>query len=333
MSFPLPRYIQLYPTTCCNQDCSFCFNTSAEKGCSMTHGKSLELLDILSGHGIADLDIMGGEPFLLDWMPDFIAAAVKKGMRLNISTNGSRPQVMQRLADRDPASVNVGVSLEGSTAETHNRLTCSAHFDLAIKSIQILVSLGLDPVVKTVLSRRTLAEIEHIIRLIGDLGVRRYYLIHMDVMAKDPSLLHDSLGYADFAECRQKIRETSRHVEVFSVHASCFAREKLPRGTRCAGGVLKLSVMPDGSVYPCNLFHGRKEFRLGTIFDEELAAMWRHPKLALFRTFHENNCRLPDCRNHAACTGGCPAHGYLHYGSTNAPDIRCFTPLNKSAVN
>jgi radical SAM protein with 4Fe4S-binding SPASM domain len=323
MSFPFPEYVQLYPTIRCNQQCSFCFNSPCGEGLDMTHGESLELLKILSAHGIASLDVMGGEPFLLDWMPDFMATAARRGMQVNISTNGSRPEVMRRLKGMNPASVNIGVSLEGSTAQAHNALTRSPHFDLALRSIRCLVSLGLDPIVKTVLNRTTLEDIENIIALIGGLGVRRYYLIHMDVMSKDPSLLYDSLPYTDFIECWQKIRKGSSHVGIFRVNASCFTGKKLPPGARCAGGVVKLSITPDGSVYPCTLFHRCEEFRLGNIFEEDLSVLWARPNLSFFRTFRENRCNVEDCKNRAACTGGCPAHGYLHLGDPDAPDVRC----------
>jgi radical SAM protein with 4Fe4S-binding SPASM domain len=326
MSFSRPQYIQLYPTTRCNQGCSFCFNTSSEKVSDMTHEAALRLLDILSERGIADLDIIGGEPFLLEWMPDFMATAARRGMKVNISTNGSRPEIMRRLAGMNPERVNVGVSLEGSTAEAHNALTRSRHFDLALKSIQTAMSLGLDPIVKTVVNRTTLRDIENIVALIGDLGVRRYYLIHMDVMAKDTSLLNESLSYADFVAYYEKMRKTSSHVGVFKVNASCFAKDNLPPGVRCAGGVLKLSIMPDGSAYPCNLLHQNREFRLGNIFEEGIAAIWRNARLSFFRTFSENKCGLDDCRNRAVCTGGCPAHGYLHFSDVDAADIRCGIP-------
>jgi radical SAM protein with 4Fe4S-binding SPASM domain len=295
----------------------------------MTHEAALRLLDILSEHRIADLDIMGGEPFLLEWMPDFLAKAARRGVKVNISTNGSRPEIMRRLAGMTSQRINVGVSLEGSEAEAHNILTRSRHFGHALRSIQILVSLGLDPIVKTVLNRTTVRDIENIVALVGDLGVRRYYLIHMDVMAKDLPMLNEALSYADFVAHCEKIREVSPHVGVFRVNASCFAKESLPPGARCAGGVLKLSIMPDGSAYPCNLFHGNREFRLGNIFKEGITAAWRNSRLSFFRTFAGNKCGLGDCKNRTACTGGCPAHGRLHFSDPDAADIRCgMPPLN-----
>jgi len=37
----------------------------------------------------------------------------------------------------------------------------------------------------------------------------------------------------------------------------------------------------------------------------------------------KNTCGSSQCENHAACTGGCPSHGYFHSGDLNSTDIRC----------
>ncbi len=291
----------------------------------MPYRSALEVLDILADHGIKEIDIMGGEPSLLEWMPDFTQRASLKGMAVNISTNGSRPELMRRLSESDPAKVTIGVSLEGSSAANHNRLTRSSHFGLALLAIRNLVSLGLDPVVKTVLNSSTREDIQDIVDLVRDLGVRRYYLIHMDVMAKAPSLMREALGYVDFLKFHDKVRRDNPGLRIFRVNASCFEKNNLPPAARCAGGVLKLSIMPDGSVYPCNLFQSCNEFGLGNIFDDDFSSVWGSPKLSYFRSQAENACGASDCENRATCTGGCPAHGYFHYRNADARDIRCAT--------
>ncbi len=112
-------------------------------------------------------------------------------------------------------------------------------------------------------------------------------------------------------------------MEVHRVNASCFDKNSLPPGARCAGGVRKLSIMPDGTVFPCNLFHDCKGFEAGNIFRDRFSDIWEHPVLGLFRGHKKNSCNISDCNNLTSCTGGCPAHGYYHYGNTEMPDIRC----------
>jgi radical SAM protein with 4Fe4S-binding SPASM domain len=318
-----PEYIQLYPTTLCNQRCSFCFNSETGSAADLAFDNALALLDILAENGVRHIDIMGGEPFLLPWMPDFIKTGLSRGFSLNISTNGSMPGLLQRLRGTSQGRFNIGVSLEGSTPEKHNRFTGAHNFASALESIKDLVSLGLDPIVKTVLNEETAEDIQDILNLIKGTGVRRYYLIHMDILSQEEAAMRKAIPYTGFLDFYKRIKDENPDIGVHRVNASCFDKNSLPPGVRCAGGVRKLSVMPDGAVFPCNLFHGLKEFEVGNIFRDRFSDIWEHPGLGFFRTHRENSCRLYECKNRTSCTGGCPAHGYYHYRNTEMTDIRC----------
>lgn len=323
MGYPLPAYVQLYPTTRCNQRCSFCFNAEISRTADLTFKDALALLEILAENGVWHIDIMGGEPFLLPWMADFIEAALSKGFSLNISTNGSRPDLLQRLKGPSQARFNIGVSLEGSTPEKHNRLTGSNNFAPAFESIKNLVALALDPIVKTVLNQDTACDIQNISDLIKGVGINRYYIIHMDVLSKNETVIRKAISYAGFLDFYRRIKDENPDIEVHRVNASCFDKNSLPSGVRCAGGVRKLSIMPDGTVFPCNLFHNLKEFEVGNIFRDSFLDIWEHPGLGFFRGHRKNNCAISHCKNRTSCTGGCPAHGYYHYRNTEMSDIRC----------
>ncbi len=289
----------------------------------MSPEHALDLLDIMLDLNIRDLDVMGGEPFLLPWMPSFLHAAIREGIMVNISSNGSLPEVMKEFSGLSSAKINIGISLEGGTAETHNRLTCSKNFDKAVTSITSLVALGLDPIVKTVVNRQTMADMPGIIALLKQMGVQRYYLIHMDQIAKDQSHTLSAVSYPEFLNFFQKIKLTNTGIEINRVNASCFEKEKLPKSARCAGGVNKLSIMPDGSVYPCNLFQHNAQFRLGNLFTEPFSALWESSLLDFFQKFTGNKCIKTDCSNHFSCTGGCPAHALVHGYDMQDMDIRC----------
>ena len=323
MGYPLPVYVQLYPTTRCNQRCSFCFNAEGSRTADLTFNKALALLDILAENRINDIDIMGGEPFLLPWMPDFIEAGLFKGFSINISTNGSMPGLLQRLRGTSQERFNIGVSLEGSTAEKHGRLTGADNFASAFESIKDLVALGLDPIVKTVLNRDTACDIQNIVDIIRGIGINRYYLIHMDILQKWDGASDKIFDYSGFLEYYEKIKQSNPDIGVHRVNASCFDKNSLPPGVRCAGGVKKLSIMPDGTVFPCNLFNDVKEFEAGNIFRDRFSDIWEHPGLGFFRGHKKNSCTISHCKNRTSCTGGCPAHGYYHYRNTEMSDIRC----------
>jgi uncharacterized protein len=292
----------------------------------MRYDRALALLDILETNGIREIDIMGGEPMLLAWMPDFIEVAFGKKIAVNISTNGSNTEILPRFKNVDPQRCAIGISLEGSNLRDHNMTTNSSHFGAALRSIKSLVSFGLDPIVKTVLTRNNWHDIQSIVDLLKGLGVKRYGIIHMDLLSGEPLLAKDAVGFTEFETFYQSLRRVNADIDVFKVHASCFNRKLLPDGARCAGGVRKLSVLPDGSIFPCNLFHGLEEFLLGNVFDDDLRSLWNSPKLAPFRQYRGNRCGRNDCSNRALCTGGCPAHGHYHYRDAERMDIRCALP-------
>lgn len=333
MSFPLPGYIQLYPTTRCNQHCAFCFNRQEGVLPDLTFKNALLLLDILSGNGINCIDIMGGEPFLLPWMAAFIREGLSRGMSLNISTNGSMPDNLSGLNGIPPDQFNIGVSLEGSTEKKHHDLTGSGNFSPAMEGIKKLLAFSLNPLVKTVLNQKTMPDIQQITDLIRGLGVKRYYIIHMDILFDSRYSLKTAFSYTEFLAFYNKIRQANPDIEVRSVNASCFDNNALPPGARCAGGTRKLSVLPDGTVFPCNLFHGIREFVVGNIFRDSLSDIWRHPRLDFFRNHTENRCCLPGCENRRSCTGGCPAHGHVHAKDLDAPDIRCVEALRRQTTD
>jgi len=323
MGFPHPEYIQLYPTTRCNQRCTFCFNPESGPTPDLTFKNALLLLDILAENRINGIDIMGGEPFLIPWISDFVEAGLSRGMSLNISTNGSMPGVFHRFRGISHDRFNIGISLEGSTAEKHNRLTGSDNFERAIESLKKLIGFSLDPIVKTVLNRETADDIQNIVDLVRGIGGRRYYIIQMDVFGKKDTGGENTVPYNAFSKFHQKIRRENPGIEVHRVNASCFEKNSLPPGVRCAGGVRKLSVLPDGAVFPCNLFHHMKGFELGNIFRDCFSDIWSDLRLDLFRRYQRNRCSMHTCKNQASCTGGCPAHGYYHYGDPDVTDIRC----------
>lgn len=289
----------------------------------MTADAAIELVEVMCRNSIRELDIMGGEPFLLPWLNDLLAAASLNEITVNISTNGSVIRPLAGLTGKSGKGLTVGISLEGSTAGLHERITGAGHFTTAMAALRALADSGLDPVVKTVVNRETAGDIQNIIGLIRELGISKYYLIHMDLFSRDTRAADNAIGYTEFEAFAALIRKTNPELAVGTVTASCFNGTARTRGRRCAGGTSKIAVMPDGSVLPCNLFQGIPEFRLGNIFQNSLEDIMASPVLDYFRAFSGNNCSAPDCRNKDNCTGGCPAHGIYHYGKPDGPDIRC----------
>jgi radical SAM protein with 4Fe4S-binding SPASM domain len=327
------QYIQLYPTTRCNQQCAFCFNTEHKPYKDLSYDHALDLLHILSEHNIREIDIMGGEPLLVPWMPAFVHEAIRRQFRINVSSNGSFSEMVEKIGHVRSDRFTMGISLEGSSEESHNSVTRSDHFNQAVENIKKLVALDAEPVVKTVITKSSLHDIQNIINLVRNCGVKQYYLLHMDLLSRNAGLREEALSYPEFILFFQKMRDENSDMQIGCVHASCFQTEALPPDRRCTGGLRKLSMLPDGSVFPCNLLHGFEQFYLGNIFRDNFTSFWRHPGITLLKTHGKKECNRLDCDHYAHCSGGCPAHCLYHFGTTQGMDIRCMVAPERPRHN
>ncbi len=296
-----PDYIQFYPTLRCNRSCDFCFNRSLPAMQDMSFEAFSVMLDRLKALAVKTIDIIGGEPTMYPEIIRIVQEAARQGFRLNVSSNGTDTAVLKELWGMGP-DITLGISV--NDRETLNQL---GGF---IRQYQ--------PVVKTVYTRR----IDNtLLRDILALKPGKFYLIYRDAMEKTE--LADSVLFTHYTKAVARDPQSS---QIGMVYCSGFIPDaSYPElsNVRCPAGTTKLGIMPDGSVYPCNLFFGRAGFLLGNILTDPFETIWNHRVLAFFRTYTENNCPQSSCEHHKQCHGGCPAHAFTLSGDLSAPDPRC----------
>jgi radical SAM protein with 4Fe4S-binding SPASM domain len=299
---PGPAYIQFYPTLRCNKACDFCFNRSMPCVEDMALSDFVKMLEVLGRTPVKTLDIIGGEPTLHPDIATFIARARDRGFAVNISTNGSNLPVLGEIM-KIGGAVTAGVSINDRETLTQVRGFIQRHKSV----VKTVYGPGMDRgMVEEILS----------------LGPKRFYLIYRDAL--DRRELDATVPFDQFKSGVERAFGPQR---VGMVYCSGFLpdSERYPelKDVRCPAGTTKLGVMPDGSVYPCNLFFGRKEFFLGNILTDPFENIWNHGALAFFRTGSGNLCHRKSCVLHSKCRGGCPAHSLFITGDLAAPDPRC----------
>jgi len=296
-----PDYIQFSPTLRCDRSCDFCFNRSLPEAEDMPLAAFRRMIDRVTAADVRVLDIIGGEPTLHRELLPMIEHACRRNMEVNISSNGRDPDQLAEIMRRFPR-VTVGVSV-------NDRVT--------LKQLEGFLKKH-RPVVKTVFSR----DVDHgLIEQVLALSPKRCYLIYRDALHKDE--LQGSLAFDEYLG-EVESRYGSRVGRVFcSGFLPDLERYPQLRSSRCPAGTTKLGILPDGSVYPCNLLFDRQELRLGNILADPFDAIWSNAALSFFRTFTGNHCPRGDCAIHGRCRGGCPAHSIGHSGSLSGPDPRC----------
>jgi radical SAM protein with 4Fe4S-binding SPASM domain len=301
-----PSYIQFYPTLSCNFDCGFCFNRYLKPVRDVTVNNFEKMLSTLSRLEIPGIDILGGEPTLHHDFLTISDLVVKYGLKANISSNGTNVPMLKILSEKyDRASVNIGISI-------------NSH--VLAKPLHKYI-LSFRPVLKSIFDRR--GEIAEAGKpYIGLPGID-YFLLYMDVVDRDD--LKNSMPFYAYFRKLADIKMNRRGID--GVFCAGFIPDTVNypilESVRCPAGTTKLSVMSDGSVYPCYLFFRYKEFELGNILRDGFDEIWQHPVLDYFRRFDINQCPKTGCELFASCHGGCPAMSYHFYKDLQGPDPRC----------
>jgi len=302
-SFDYPRFIQFFPTMECNKACDFCFNRGYPSDDGISLADYRMLIETVAGAGIREIDILGGEPTLHPAIVSIVEIAVRAGMRVFLSSNGSDIRLLTRLlGSYEAEALTVGISLHGTVSG-------------ALRTFIIRHR----PLLKSVCPENV--EIPEVAEEYIASGME-YRLLYRDVVFRN-----DLKGTAPFYKFYGRLQTLrAEHPNVKGVYCQGFISgesDSFQGRVRCPAGTTKVSILPDGSVYPCYLFIRNRELRLGNILTEDLRAILNSPVLDHFREFRKNNCPDTGCHLHSSCRGGCPAASLLINGDLGAPDPRC----------
>ncbi len=306
----VPEYIQFFPTLRCNRHCGFCFNRGLETESEITADGFERLAGKILDAGIGEIDILGGEPTLHPDIVRLIDKAATLKLRLNLSTNGTNVALLERLSSAyDRNTLNIGISLNDSRVA---------------KELEDYIA-KYRPVIKSICKKSAMPQPVNIYFNMPEITC---YLLYMDTIS-DSDLINSMPFYQFY---KQLSDARNKYPNISGVYCGGFLpdtkKQPLLRNARCPAGTTKLSVLPDGSVFPCYLFFRSQKFRLGNIFSESFEDIWGSPVLNYFRKFHGNKCHVTACELFSECHGGCPAVSLLICNDIDAPDPRC-TKINR----
>ncbi|MGI6584648.1 MAG: thioether cross-link-forming SCIFF peptide maturase [Lutisporaceae bacterium] len=93
------------------------------------------------------------------------------------------------------------------------------------------------------------------------------------------------------------------------------------RVSSCGSGVEYFAVTPDGELYPCHQFVGRKEYLLGNVWKGIINTKLQK-EFSENTVYHKNKCR--ECWARFYCSGGCQANAAAFNNDLKEPyDLEC----------
>jgi radical SAM protein with 4Fe4S-binding SPASM domain len=292
----------------CNLRCPYCY-ASSEKCLpgELTTAQSKSLVSQIAAFGTKTIVFTGGEPMLRKDLFEIVQHAVDSGLKCNIITNATMirtPALARRFAELFSL---VTVSVDGGTAETHDRTRGKGSFAKTHKALRLLNDAGVVPAINHIVTSENLDELEDFATFVSGIEVRSIRLMNHNDLGRGAAD-EDDFGWQDHLKLQQLVW-TSPIAGRLRMDGPRPASPCSVKGN-CGMGGNEIYVNSLGDVYPCKLVTGQAELA-GSVKTQSLAEIFAGPVLTPMRRstvfggeFH-SDCEK--CYIKANCGGGCRA--------------------------
>ena len=156
-----PLTVSFLSTYSCNQKCKYCDWTKLDLA-SMDTKQALTLIEGFKKRGVVKLGFAGGESLHRGDIDTLMECAHKSGLVTSISSNGRA--VHKHIDAIEKYADVVQLSIDG-LEETHDALRGKGSYKVVIEAIELLRERKVKVITNTVLSKRSLGELEAVLDL------------------------------------------------------------------------------------------------------------------------------------------------------------------------
>lgn len=318
------------PITCvwevtmgCNMRCGHC-GSSCENPLpdELTTQEALNLCGQIADLGLKWVTLSGGEPLTRADIHLLIKELHKKGVIVNIITNGwlLQEETVDKLQKSGIATV--AVSIDG-TREIHNKIRREGAFEHARKAFGLLKEKGIKTGAVTTITNQNIGILGELKEELIRMGVDTWQVqlgLPMGNLKDKPDLL---LSPERVKEIIDFCYETAKEGRIKIFPADCIGYytkkemevKRISYGTDmvalwdgCNAGVRGFGILHNGDILGCTSIRDRsyiegsiRERSLRDIWEDENSFLWRRK---MTKEKLSGNCRI--CRYGSKCLGGCP---------------------------
>ena len=304
-----PYRMDLALTYKCNNDCAHCYNARERTFPSMSMEEWKKVIDITWELGIPHIVFTGGEPTLMESLPELIAYAEANGQITGLNTNARRLADPNYLAGLVSAGLDhVQITVESGDAEIHDAMVRvkGAHKQ-TIKGLQNALESPLYVMTNTTMLQDNVHTIPATLDFLAEIGVPTVGLNALIYSGRGKNVgtglpeteLEPLLEMAKF--------KTDMHGQKliwYTPTQYCnFDPTKLDLGIKgCTAALYNMCIEPDGAVLPCQSYYTP----VGNILHDSWDSIWNHKLSVKLRERQGLPSKCNGCDLLQECGGGCP---------------------------
>ena len=339
----------------CNLTCAHCRRLESDEAAfkDLTTAQAKDLIAQLAELGSAQpmmpvLVFSGGEPLCRDDLFELIGRAKAAGIIPALATNGTLIDAAAAGQIRDSGIVRVAVSLDGATAEVHDKLRqLEGSFERALQGIKHLREKEMSVQINITLTKHNAGQLEDVYELaksVGAIAVHIFMLVPVgcgQVLAETDMLSPEQYEQKMLEICRLDSRGELQIKVTCGPHYERIIRQQglyqvrkktanisgsVPGRTRhggasrgCLAGLGVLFVGHQGNVFPC----GYLPIECGNVLKQKLAEIWHNNEdLARMRNSNSLEGKCGICGYRDIC-GGCRGRAYAATSNYMAQEPFC----------
>lgn len=168
-------------TRTCNLRCIHCYSDSEAKAYQgeLTWPEMKAVVDDLAAYGVPGLLLSGGEPTVHPHFDDLLSLATGLGLKLTISTNGTRIDAPMAARFKELGVAYVGISLDG-IGEIHDHFRGkTGAFDAAVRGFRHCHEAGQKTGLRLTLTRHNVENLDRILDFIEEENIQRACFYHL----------------------------------------------------------------------------------------------------------------------------------------------------------
>ena len=296
-----PSRVLLETTTKCNLKCGHCLLSAGEcRPDELTTDELISILETFYRIGVKRVVLSGGEILTKNKWKDLVYFCTQR-FHTSLFTNGT--MIGEREADALHSLREVHISLYGSTAETHERISeVKGSFEQTLKGITALTQKGIYVGISVLMVPFNVHQLEDIVKIALSL---KCSIVRIGVTF--------SLGRArnkkwDLTESQKEyLGKTMENLQkMYGLDIRW--EEEIKRGDKCGAGYSRWAVTSTGDVYPCSVFR----LKIGNLKKEDPSTILSSPAVKFLQELeppHKGLCG--DCEYLYVCRE-CHGHALTH---------------------
>lgn len=297
-----PVLAQIEPTSECNLDCEMCIREKIGVPIgTMSFEDFKKILDKLDS--LFKISLSGqGEPFLNKDIFEMIEYANKKGILINISSNGT---LLTESIIEGICNLNIGevtISLDSVNKKNYEKIRKGANFEKVLENIRKLSIELKKRNKKTLLSiaavimKKNINEITEFVSLANSLGVKK--IIFQGIQNKQDYInkYNSEAKLEAVSALDEELKHTVRNAKILAKNYGITIIFDEEKTSGCVWPWRSIYITWNGYVTPCcKILDYRKPF-FGNILKEDFWNIWNSEEYQMFRKLLKERKAPSPCR-------------------------------------